>query len=84
MTNTLTIDNPETFIWTLENTLASVEVASSEAARSSILNRQTVRGIIWAIAFMKGLNTDHMDEKQLNHAIRLTYFRGNTCPSFNN
>lgn len=82
MNNTLSINNPTAFIWSLENTLKRVANAPNESAKRGILDRQTVQGIKWAIEFMQALNTDCMSDSELNHAIRLTYFRGNTCPAY--
>lgn len=82
MTNTLSINIPENFILSCENTLARYEAANSDVEKRGILDRQTVQGIKWAIDFCKSIDTDCMTEAQLSHAIRLTMFRGRTCPVF--
>lgn len=46
--------------------------------------RQTERGIAWAIEFLNSLTCEILSESELKHAIRLSYFRGDTCPMFNN
>ena len=81
---TISINNPYYFAYTCENTLKRVEDAQTEAARKAILSRQTVQGLKWAIEFVNGLKTDNMNEAELNHAIRLTYFRGANCPVYHN
>ena len=47
-------------------------------------HRQTERGIAWAIEFLESLTCDVLSDSELNHAIRLSYFRGNTRPVFHN
>ncbi|MBQ0067579.1 MAG: hypothetical protein KBS60_05315 [Phascolarctobacterium sp.] len=80
--NALSINIPANFIFSCENTLARYAAATSEPAKRGILDRQTLQGINWAIGFCKSLDTDYMSDAELNHAIRLTMFRGNTCPVF--
>lgn len=46
--------------------------------------RQTERGIAWAIEFLNSLTCEILSESELKHAMRLSYFRGNTCPVFHN
>ena len=46
--------------------------------------RQTEQGIAWAVEFLNSLTCEILSERELNHAIRLSYFRGNTCPVFHN
>ena len=46
--------------------------------------RQTDRGIAWALEFLNSLTCEVLTDKELKHAIRLSYFRGNTCPVFHN
>ena len=82
MTNALSINIPANFIFSCENILARYAAATSDAAKRGILDRQTLQGIKWAIDFCKSLDTDYMTEAQLSHAIRLTMFRGRTCPVF--
>lgn len=78
----LSINIPSNFIFSCENTLARYAAATSEPAKRGILDRQTVQGIKWAIDFCKSLDTDYMSDAQLKHAIRLTMFRGTSCPVF--
>ncbi len=80
--NALSINIPSNFILSCENTLSRYASATSENAKRGILDRQTLRGIEWAIEFCKSLDTDYMTDAQLSHAIRLTMFRGRTCPVF--
>ena len=82
MTNAAYINYTANFIFTCENTLKRVANAETDSARKAILGRQTVRGIEWAIEFVNGLNTEYMSDRELNHAIRCTNFRGNTRPVF--
>lgn len=82
MTNALSINKPVYFIISCENTLARYEAANSDAEKRGILDRQTLRGIKFAIDFCKSIETEYMTEAQLSHAIRLTMFRGSTCPVF--
>ena len=80
--NALSINIPSNFIFSCKNTLARYAAATSEPAKRGILDRQTVQGIKWAIDFCKSLDTDYMSDAQLKHAIRLTMFRGTSCPVF--
>ena len=80
--NALSINIPANFIFSCENTLARYAAATSEGVKRAILDRQTLQGIKWAIDFCKSLDTDYMTEAQLSHAIRLTIFRGQSCPVF--
>lgn len=80
--NALSINIPANFIFSCENTLASYTAAKSDSLKRAILDRQTLQGIKWAIAFCKSLDTDYMTDAQLSHAIRLTMFRGQHCPTF--
>ena len=80
----LSINYSINFINTCESTLKRVSKATTDMERRAILNRETVRGIEWAIEFVKGLQVDYMNERELNHAIRLCHFRGATCPVFHN
>lgn len=70
------------FINSCEDTLTRYAAATNEGAKRAILDRQTVQGIKWAINFCKSLSADYMTEAQLSHAIRLTMFRGQSCPVF--
>ena len=80
--NAASINIPSNFIWSCENTLARYAAATSEGARRAVLDRQTLQGINWAIQFCKSLDTDYMTDAQLKLAIRLTMFRGQSCPVF--
>jgi hypothetical protein len=80
--NAASINIPSNFIWSCENTLVRYAAATSEGARRAVLDRQTLQGINWAIQFCKSLDTDYMTDAQLKHAIRLTMFRGQSCPVF--
>lgn len=55
---------------------------ANEAERRAVLDRQTVQGLWWAIGFVSKIPAACMSEKELNHAIRLTRFRGAVCPVF--
>jgi len=46
--------------------------------------RQTEQGITWAIEFLNSLTCEILSEREFKHAIRLSYFRGDTCPVFHN
>lgn len=59
------------------NLIASLESPYKDA-------RQTERGIAWAIEFLNSLTCEILSESELKHAIRLSYFRGDTCPVFHN
>ena len=80
--NALSINIPANFISTCEATLRRYSAAQTDAERLAILNRQTVQGLWWAIGFVRKLQTAYMSERELKHAIRLTYFRGSACPTF--
>lgn len=80
--NAASINIPSNFIWSCENTLARYAAATSDGARRAVLDRQTLHGINCAIQFCKSLDTDYMTDAQLKHAIRLTMFRGQSCPVF--
>ena len=67
---------------TLDDLLPEAYATVREGAKRAILDRQTLQGIKWAIDFCKSLDTDYMTEAQLSHAIRLTMFRGQSCPVF--
>ena len=56
--------------------------AKTDAERRAVLDRQTVQGLWWAIGFVSKIPAVCMSEKELNHAIRLTRFRGAVCPVF--
>ena len=76
------IENVKNFIYTCENTLARYNAAKTDAERYAVLSRETVRGIQFAIDFCNGLDHECMTERELKHAIRLTYFRGANRPVF--
>lgn len=80
--NALSINIPANFITSCEATLSRAAAASSDAERRAVLDRQTVQGLWWAIDFVSKLCTPCMSERELKHAIRLTYFRGAVCPAF--
>ncbi|EDP21761.1 hypothetical protein [Faecalibacterium prausnitzii] len=80
--NALSINIPANFITSCEATLSRAAAASSDAERRAVLDRQTVQGLWWAIDFVSKLCTLCMSERELKHAIRLTYFRGAVRPAF--
>ena len=80
--NALSINIPANFIASCEATLSRAAAASSDAERRVTLDRQTVQGLWWAIDFVSKLCTPCMSERELKHAIRLTYFRGAVRPVF--
>lgn len=80
--NALSINIPANFITSCEATLSRAAAASSDAERRVVLDRQTVQGLWWAIDFVSKLCTPCMSERELKHAIRLTYFRGAVRPAF--
>lgn len=80
--NALSINIPANFVSTCEATLRRYSAAQTDAERRAILDRQTVQGLWWAIGFVRKLQTVYMSERELKHAIRLTYFRGSVCPAF--
>lgn len=80
--NALSINIPANFVSTCEATLRRYSAAQTDAERRAILDRQTVQGLWWAIGFVRKLQTAYMSERELKHAIRLTYFRGSACPAF--
>lgn len=80
--NALSINIPANFVSTCEATLRLYSAAQTDAERRAVLDRQTVQGLWWAIGFVRKLQTAYMSEKELKHAIRLTYFRGSVCPTF--
>ena len=75
-------ENVKNFIYTCESTLARFNSAQTDAERSAILSRETVRGIQFAIDFCNSLDHEWMTERELNHAIRCTYYRGVSRPVF--
>lgn len=80
--NAASINIPSNFIAGCQSTLKRCASASSDVERRAVLDRQTMRGLWWAIEFVGSLQTPYMSEAELKHAIRLTYFRGAECPSF--
>ena len=76
------IENVKNFIYTCESTLTRYNSAKTDAERSEILSRETVRGIQFAIDFCNSLDHEWMTERELNHAIRCTYYRGDSRPVF--
>lgn len=81
--NAASINIPSNFIASCQNTLKRYSAAKSDAERRAVLDRQTVQGLWWALKFVCQLQTAYMSEKELQHAIRLTHFRGAVCPTFN-
>lgn len=77
------IENVNNFIRSCENTIARYNAAKTDVERVAILSRETVRGIQFAIDFCNSLDREWMTERELKHAVRLTYFRGANCPVFN-
>ena len=82
--NAASINIPHNFISVCVNTLLTVSAADTAEARYAALDRQTITGILLAIEFVNGLSTDYMSENELQHAIRLTYYRGVNLPVYNN
>ena len=80
--NAASINIPSNFIASCKSTLKRYSEAKSDAERRAVLDRQTVQGLWWAIEFAGSLQTPYMSEAELKHAIRLTRFRGTTCPAF--
>lgn len=80
--NAASINIPSNFIAGCQSTLKRYSAAKSDAERRAVLDRQTVQGLWWAIGFVSHLSTPCMSEKELEHAIRLTHFRGTKCPAF--
>ena len=76
------IENKTNFIYTCISTLERLAAAETDAQRQAILSRQTEHGLHFAIDFCRSLDHEEMTEQELNHAIRLTYFRGAVCPVF--
>lgn len=81
--NALSIKIPANFVASCNNTLARYYAAQTDAERRAVLDRQTVDGLRWAIKFVSQLQTPYMSAKELQHATRLTHFRGTVCPAFN-
>lgn len=75
--NALSINIPANFIADCEATLKRSAAAKSDAERRAVLDRQTVQGLWWAIDFVS-----KMSDRELKHAVRLTYFRGAVRPVF--
>lgn len=76
--NALSINIPANFIASCESTLKRYNAAKTDAERRAVLDRQTVQGLWWAIGFVSKISAACMSEKELQHAIRLTRFRGTT------
>lgn len=76
------IENVKNFIWSCENQLARYNAAKTNLERLGALSGNTVRGIQFAIDFCNSLDHEWMTERELKHAIRLTYFRGSNQPVF--
>ena len=81
--NALFINIPANFAADCNNTIKRYNAAQTDAERRAVLDRQTVKGLWWAIKFVSQLQTPYMSAKELQHAIRLTHFRGTVCPAFN-
>ena len=69
------IEHVKNYVWVCQGMLESMEAGMFHG-------RETMQGVKWAIKFVSSLDHDVMTEKELNHAIRLTYFRGQVCPKF--
>ena len=80
--NALSINIPANFAADCNNTLKRYYAAQTDTERRAVLDRQTVDGLWWAIKFVSKLQTPYMSNKELQHAIRLTHFRGTECPAF--
>lgn len=76
------INIPANFAASINNTLKRYNAAQTDAECRAVLGRQTAQGLCWALKFVCQLQTAYMSEKELKHAIRLTYFRGSVCPAF--
>lgn len=70
------LENVYTYIAMCENMLSSMR-------EGKFHGRETEQGTMWAVEFCKSLDHQIMSESELNHAVRLTYFRGTVCPRFN-
>lgn len=81
--NALSINIPANFAASCNNTLERYYAAQTDAERRAVLDRQTVQGLWWSLKFVSQLQTPYMSAKELQHAIRLTHFRGVVCPEFN-
>lgn len=44
--------------------------------------RETVKGVMWAIKFVDGLDHNAMTERELSHACRCMTYRGQQEPRF--
>lgn len=55
-------------------------IASLRSAHKD--HRQTERGTAWALEFLESLTCEVLSDRELNHAIRLSYFRGLKCPAY--
>ena len=62
------IENVKNFIYTCESTLARYNSAKTDAERSAILSRETVRGIQFAIDFCNSL-VDYVFDLSIRHII---------------
>lgn len=80
--NALSINILANFAADCNNTLKRYNAAQTDAERRAVLDRQTVQGLWWAIDFVSKLCTPCMSDRELKHAVRLTYFRGAVRPVF--
>lgn len=69
------LNNVNNYIWMCEGMLDAM-------AQGKFHGYETERGIRWAIEFVKSLDHETMTERELDHAVRLTHFRGAQCPRF--
>jgi hypothetical protein len=69
------IENVKNYIWLCERMLEQMR-------EGRFHGYETERGTKWAIEFCKSLDHDVMTDRELDHAIRLTRFRGAVCPKF--
>lgn len=69
------IEEKSCFLYVCRNTLARM-------LKGEHHGRETRKGVMWAVEFVKGLDHEVMTERELNHAVRLLTFRGNTCPTY--
>lgn len=76
------IENTLNFIFTCECQIERVAKAQTQAQKRAALGRNTEKGLRWAIEFCQSLGDKTMTEKEMKHALRLTTFRGESCPQF--
>ena len=69
------IENKANFLYMARNTLARM-------LSGDYIGRETVKGVMLAIKFVKGLDHDTMTERELSHACRCMTYRGQQEPRF--